>query len=341
MAWTSSIYNHFDLKLTRDLDLQPTWKIVTSGTFLSQGQQLCKFFLKSMHNCTSYGPDKLNIWPFWPLFDPCDLDLQPTRTFFQVALFLLEGNNCAKLFWNPCINVQVMARRSSIHVYDHFDLYLTPVTLTFNLPKTLLDLNFQPAYKCFKWHFSSSRATTVHNRFEIHALLYKLWSGQIRTDARMHIHWTKIVTTMSRLPASGLDKNEVTHSEKLDKYPKYDAYLLDIARDVRQNQLTMKYMAQRHINSMRTMTVSDWTSIKSMMLSNLKGSDKQGKSLNWNICHSDLQKYEVTRSVKCNKYPKYDTYVVDRARDIWQIRWTMKYRSKWPTNSMRSLAIWD
>ena len=37
-----------------------------------------KLFLKSMNKCTSCGPDKLNIWPFWPLFDPCDLDLQPT-----------------------------------------------------------------------------------------------------------------------------------------------------------------------------------------------------------------------------------------------------------------------
>ena len=91
-----------------------------------------------------------------------------------------------------------MLRTSSIHVYDHFDIYLTPVTLTFNLPK-----------KCFKWHFSSSRATTVPNCFEIHALLYKLWAGQIQTDGhthgRPHIHRTKIVTTMSRLPASGLD----------------------------------------------------------------------------------------------------------------------------------------
>ena len=26
------------------------------------------------------------------------------------------------------------------------------------------------------------------NCFEIHALLYKLWSGQIRTDAQMHAH---------------------------------------------------------------------------------------------------------------------------------------------------------
>ena len=31
------------------------------------------------------------------------------------------------------INIQVMALTSSIH--DHFDLYLTPVTLTFNLPE--------------------------------------------------------------------------------------------------------------------------------------------------------------------------------------------------------------
>ena len=57
---------------------------------------------------------------------------------FQMALFLLEDNNCAKLFWNLCINVQVMARTSSI--YEHFDLYLTPVTLTFNLPEKMFQL---------------------------------------------------------------------------------------------------------------------------------------------------------------------------------------------------------
>ena len=91
-----------------------------------------------------------------------------------------------------------MARTSSIHVYDHFDLYLTPVTLTFNLPKN-----------GFKWNFSSSKATTVPNCFETHALLYQLWSGQIRTDhGRTHIHRTKIVTAMSWLPASVLDKNQ-------------------------------------------------------------------------------------------------------------------------------------
>ena len=70
--------------------------------------------------------------------DPCDLDLQPSWKMFQMALLLLEDNNCANLFWNPCMNVQVMARSSSI--YDHFDLHLTPVTLTFNIPKKLFQM---------------------------------------------------------------------------------------------------------------------------------------------------------------------------------------------------------
>ena len=30
-----------------------------------------------------------------------------------------------------------MLRTSSIHVYDHFDIYLTPVTLTLNLSKNV------------------------------------------------------------------------------------------------------------------------------------------------------------------------------------------------------------
>ena len=151
------------------------------------------------------------------IYDHFDLYLTPmTLTFnlhekmFQMALFHLKDNNCEKLFWNSCINVQVMARTSSM--YDHFDLYLTPVTLTFNLPEKMFqtallllkgnncaklflksmlkctsygpdklniwpfwplfdpcDLDLQPTWKkCFKWHFSSSRATTVQNYFEIH-----------------------------------------------------------------------------------------------------------------------------------------------------------------------------
>ena len=49
--------------------------------------------------------------------------------------------------------------------------------------------------KCFKWHFYSSKKTTVPNYLEIHD---KLWSGKIRTrahttnNARSYIHKTEV-----------------------------------------------------------------------------------------------------------------------------------------------------
>ena len=189
------LWNLFD---PCDLDLQHIWKNISNGNSPPRGQQLCKIILKSMHKMYQLWPGQAQfmtiltfIWPLWPW---------PSNYLTNVlnGTSSPQNNNCAKLFWNPCINVQVMARTSSI--YYHFGLYLTPVTLTFNYLK-----------KCFKRLFSSSRATAVPNCFEIHTLLYKLLSGQIRTDARMHgrmhIHRTKIVTTMSRLPASRLDKD--------------------------------------------------------------------------------------------------------------------------------------
>ena len=93
------------------------------------------------------------------IYDHFDLYLTPmTLTFnlrgktFQMALFHPEDNNCAKLFWNPCINVQVMARTSSI--YDYFDIYLTSVTLTFNLREKMFQMALLP-----------SRTITVQNYF--------------------------------------------------------------------------------------------------------------------------------------------------------------------------------
>ena len=148
-----------------------------------------------MHKCTSYGPDMLNSWPFWPLFDPCDPDLQPTLKLFQMTLLLLEDNNCAKLFWNPCINVQIMLRTSSIHVFEHFDLYLTPVTLTFNLFKKM----FQMALLLLK---GNNYAKLFWNPCIIVQVMVRT-----NPDGHTHIHQTKIVMTMSPLPASGLDNN--------------------------------------------------------------------------------------------------------------------------------------
>ena len=45
----------------------------------------------------------------------------------------------------------------------------------------------------------------------------------------------------------------------------YDVFLLDIVKDTRQNLWTMIYRSQWPPNSMRPLTVSDWTSIQSMM----------------------------------------------------------------------------
>ena len=111
-ARRSIIYDHFDLYLTPVTLTFSLPKNVSNGTSPPQGQQLCKIILKSMRKCTSYGPDEFNtcIWPFWPSFDPCDLDLQLPKKMFQMALLLLKGNNCAKLFWNPCVIVQVMVQ---------------------------------------------------------------------------------------------------------------------------------------------------------------------------------------------------------------------------------------
>ena len=57
---------------------------------------------------------------------------------FQMALLLLKENNCAKLFWNPCMNVEVLAQTSSI--YDHFMIWPSSVTLLFNLSEQMFQM---------------------------------------------------------------------------------------------------------------------------------------------------------------------------------------------------------
>ena len=84
--WT---FHHLTFKC--DLDLQPTRTNVSNGTSTPQGEQLCQTILKSMHKCRSYGPDKLQLWPFYYLTFKCDLNLQPTWiNVSNVALLLLK-----------------------------------------------------------------------------------------------------------------------------------------------------------------------------------------------------------------------------------------------------------
>ena len=70
------------------------------------------------HKYRSYGPDKVSFCQFYHLTCKCDFDLNVVEQMFQMTLLLVKENDCANLFRNPCINIQVMARTSAI--YDHF-----------------------------------------------------------------------------------------------------------------------------------------------------------------------------------------------------------------------------
>ena len=173
MARTSSIYDHFDLYLTPVTLTFNLPKNVSNGTFPPRGQQLCIIILKSVHKCTSYGPDKLNNDHFDLYLTPLTLTFNLPEKMFQMALFLLEGNDCAKLFRNPCIYVQIMARTSSIHVYDHFDFYLIPVTLTLNLPKNVSNDTSPPQGQLYQIVLKSMHYCTSYgpyNSGRTHAL---------------------------------------------------------------------------------------------------------------------------------------------------------------------------
>ena len=125
MAQTSSIYDHFELYLTpMTLTFNLREKIFQMALLLLQ-ENNCNIILKSMHKCTSNGPDHFDLYliPVTLTFNLPSNGTSPRRGQTIVQNY----------FGNPCINVQVMALTSSI--YDHFDLYLSPVTLNFNLPE--------------------------------------------------------------------------------------------------------------------------------------------------------------------------------------------------------------
>ena len=68
-----------------------------------------------------------------------------SEQMFQMALLLLKENNYAKLLWNPCINVEVMARTSSIfyhfiQFWPVFIIWPSSVIMTFNRPKQMFQM---------------------------------------------------------------------------------------------------------------------------------------------------------------------------------------------------------
>ena len=159
MALTSSIYNHFDLYLTPvPLTFNLHEKMFQRAFYLLKDNTWAILFLKFIHKCTCHGPDKLNIWPFWLLFEPCDLDLQPTWKNVSHGTSPLRGQQLCRFFLKSI-------HKCTSYAPDNLNSCIRPFWPLFDP----CDLDLQPTKKCFKRHFSSSRATTVPNCFEIHA----------------------------------------------------------------------------------------------------------------------------------------------------------------------------
>ena len=86
-----------------------------------------------MHKWRSYGLDKLNLWPFYSLTVKCVLDLQSTWTNVSNGTFTPQGEQLCQISLKSMHKCLSMAWTSLI--YDHFIIWPSSVTLTFNLPK--------------------------------------------------------------------------------------------------------------------------------------------------------------------------------------------------------------
>ena len=134
MTCTSSIYYHFiSWPSSVTLTFSLSGEMFQMSLLLFKENNCAKLFWNPYINVevmvrTSSIFDHFIIWP-----SSVTLILNLYWEMFQMALLLFKENNCAKLFWYSCINVEVMARTSSI--YDHFIIWPSKVTLTFNLLK--------------------------------------------------------------------------------------------------------------------------------------------------------------------------------------------------------------
>ena len=88
-------------------------------------------YFKSTHNVEVMAPtssvyDHFIIWP-----SSVTLTFSLTKQIFQMTLLFLKENTCEKLFWNPYINIGVMAQKTHLWLFYHLifkcdlDLQLT------------------------------------------------------------------------------------------------------------------------------------------------------------------------------------------------------------------------
>ena len=166
MAQTSSIFDHFTI-----------WPSVVTLTFNVPKQ------IFELNNCAkSFWNPCINVqfmaltssihYRFIIWSSSVTLTFNLPEHMFQMALLLLKDTNCAKLFWNPCTNVEGMTRtkpdRCSHNACTniHQTEFVTTI-LSFDLQEWHWPLHYMN--KCFERHCYSSGRTTLPNYFEIHA----------------------------------------------------------------------------------------------------------------------------------------------------------------------------
>ena len=108
-------------------------------------------YFEIIHNCRSYGPDKLNLCPFYHLIFKCDLDLQPTGTNVSNGTSTSQGEQLCQIILKSM-------HKCRSYVPGKLNLWSSNVTLTVNLPE-----------KMFLNGIATPEEKQLPNYIEIHA----------------------------------------------------------------------------------------------------------------------------------------------------------------------------
>ena len=152
-AQTRSIYDHFIIWLSHVTLTFTTWTNVSNGISTLHWEHLCHIILKSMHNCRSYGSNKLHLWPYSLIFK-FDLDLQNTWTNFSNGISNPQGEQLCKI---------ILKSMHKCRSDGPDTLNLCPIYhLTFKY-----DLDLQPTWK------NVSTDTSSHHRQQLRQIILK------------------------------------------------------------------------------------------------------------------------------------------------------------------------
>ena len=120
-------------------------------------------------------------------------------------------------------------------------------------------------------------------------------------------------------------------------YPKYNVSPSNSFQEMKQNRWTIKYRSLIYIYLVRSMYVSHWSIIPTMMFIHqiiLRILSKITRR--WNIGHVDIFNLRSKFGSHCLIIWKYDTHASNSLGDIGQSHWTMKYGSHRPIFILRT-----